>query len=156
MLRPPDAELRRQRRSRAALWGSRRQIESLIPPFNLDCYFQHFSLRGAAAPLGQLGPWPTGWTPIDRGLANAHAVAPEIGCDAASGLESVELWATCSEGVLGLAGLAALSAEASAAGTPRWRCSQNALGTENLNYFQTGPTLSIPRCWVIQVFGSRR
>jgi len=77
----------------------------------LDCYFQHFSRQGVSVPLGQLGPWPGGWTPIDRGLAIAHADALEIGCDPASVLESVELRATCSEGVLGLAGLTALSAE---------------------------------------------
>jgi hypothetical protein len=91
--------------------GGKRQVESLIPPFNLDCYFQHFSRQGVCVPLGQLGPWPGGWTPIDRGLATAHADALEIGCDPASVLESVELRATCSESVLGLAGLTALSAE---------------------------------------------
>jgi hypothetical protein len=89
----------------------KRRVESLIPPFNLDCYFQHFSREGACVPLGQLGPWPGGWTPIHRGMATAHADALEIACDADSLLESVELRATCSEGMLGLAGLTALSAE---------------------------------------------
>ena len=89
----------------------RQTIEPLVPPFNLDCYFQHFSLAGTPVPLGQLGPWPTGWTPIHRGLSSAHADALELRCDPGHVLESVELRATCSEGVLGLAGLTVLAAE---------------------------------------------
>ena len=87
-----------------------RAVTPLIPPFNLDCYFQHFSREGVAVPMGQLGPWPTGWTPIHRGLSGAHADALEVACDAARVLESVELRATCSEGALGLAGMTALAA----------------------------------------------
>ena len=34
----------------------RQTIESLVPPFNLDCYFQHFSRKGTPVPLGVLGP----------------------------------------------------------------------------------------------------
>jgi hypothetical protein len=86
-------------------------IESLIPPFNLDCYFQHFSLRGTPVPLGRLGPWPSGWTPIHQGLAEAHADALAVECDPARVLKSVTLRATCSEGVLGLAGLTAETAK---------------------------------------------
>jgi len=89
----------------------RQKIISLIPPFNLDCYFQHFSLEGVPVPMGQLGAWPAGWTPIHRGLANAHADALEVVCDSSCELESVELRATCSEGVIGLAGLTALPVE---------------------------------------------
>ena len=88
-----------------------RAVTPLIPPFNLDCYFQHFSREGVPVPMGQLGPWPTGWTPIHRGLSGAHADALEVACDAARVLESVELRATCSEGALGLAGLTALAPE---------------------------------------------
>lgn len=80
----------------------------LIPPFNLDCYFQHFSREGVAVPLGQLGAFPPGWTPIHRETAVAHADALEIACDPTRELESVELRATCSEGVLGVAGMTAL------------------------------------------------
>ena len=36
--------------------NGRQCVESLVPPFNLDCYFQHFSLKGTAVPLGRLGP----------------------------------------------------------------------------------------------------
>lgn len=88
-------------------------IESLVPPFNLDCYFQHFSRSGVAVPLGQLGPWPAGFSFVPSNLSSAHADALQIACDAARVLESIELRATCSEGVLGLAGLSALSAEPS-------------------------------------------
>jgi hypothetical protein len=86
-------------------------IESLIPPFNLDCYFQHFSLRGTPVPLGRLGPWPSGWTPIHQGMAEAHADALAVDCDPARVLKSVTLRATCSEGVLGLAALTAETAK---------------------------------------------
>ncbi|MCX7048569.1 MAG: hypothetical protein NTX50_24170, partial [Candidatus Sumerlaeota bacterium] len=91
--------------------GGERVVESLIPPFNLDCYFQHFSRQGAEIPFGRLGAFPGGWTPIHRGMATAHADALEIACDPARVLESVELRATCSEGVLGLAGMTAIEAE---------------------------------------------
>ena len=84
---------------------------SLIPPFYLDCYFQHFSREGVPVLFGQLGPFPVGWTPIHRGLASAHADALEIACDAARVLESVELRATCSEAVIGIAGMTALVAK---------------------------------------------
>jgi hypothetical protein len=82
-------------------------VESLIPPFNLDCYFQHFSRRGVPVPFGRLGPGAF----IHAGLSRAHADALEISCDPARVLASVELRATCSEGVLGLVGLTALAAE---------------------------------------------
>jgi len=38
-----------------------------------------------------------------------HADALEIGCDGTVALESIEVRATCSEGVLGLVGLTALT-----------------------------------------------
>jgi hypothetical protein len=89
----------------------RQSVESLVPPFNLDCYFQHFSLRGTPVPLGQLGAWPIGWSPVPQEASSAHADALEIACDPGRPLESVELRATCSEGVLGLAAMSLLAAE---------------------------------------------
>ena len=89
----------------------RQSIESLVPPFNLDCYFQHFSLKGTPVPLGQLGAWPIGWSPVQQSASSAHADALEIACDPGQLLESVELRATCSEGVLGLAGMTLWAAE---------------------------------------------
>jgi hypothetical protein len=79
-------------------------IESLVPPFNLDCYFQHFSRKGTPVPLGTLGP--AGF--IHAGMMSPHADALEIPCDSSSPLQSIELRATCSEGVLGLVGLTVL------------------------------------------------
>ncbi len=86
------------------------EVVSLIPPFNLDCYFQHFALQGVAVPMGRLGPWAAGWTPIHKETATAHADALEIPCDPSRVLQSVEVRATCSEGVIGLAGMTAVAA----------------------------------------------
>jgi hypothetical protein len=80
-------------------------IESLVPPFNLDCYFQHFSRKGAPVPLGVLGPASF----IHPGMLSPHADALEIPCDPSTALETIELRATCSEGVLGLVGLTAIA-----------------------------------------------
>ena len=41
--------------------------------------------------------------------ASPHADALEIACDASCALESIELRATCSEGVLGLVGMTVLT-----------------------------------------------
>lgn len=76
---------------------------SLIPPYNLDCYYQHFSREGILMPLGQYN------------LKNApdtakvcHADALAIPADPSRMLESVEVRATCSEGIIGLAGMSVL------------------------------------------------
>ncbi|MHB8974376.1 MAG: alpha-L-rhamnosidase-related protein [Pirellulaceae bacterium] len=83
----------------------RQTIESLVPPFNLDCYFQHFSRKGTPVPLGVLGP--AGF--VHGGMMSPHADVLEIACDPAVPLASIEVRATCSEGVLGLVGLTALT-----------------------------------------------
>jgi hypothetical protein len=82
--------------------GGRREVISLIPPFNLDCYFQHFSRQGVPVPYGQLGT--SGFN--HPGMLSPHADSLQITCDSRYVLQSVKLRATCSEGVLGLAGLA--------------------------------------------------
>jgi hypothetical protein len=87
--------------------GGRREVVSLIPPFNLDCYFQHFSRQGLPVPYGQLGT--AGF--IHPGMLSPHADSLQITCDPRHELRSVELRATCSEGVLGLAGLTVLRAK---------------------------------------------
>jgi len=91
--------------------GGKQEIVSLIPPLNLDCYFQHFSRQGVPLPLGRLSPGSSGFSFVHQGLSKAHADALEIRCDPLRVLESVELRATCSEGVLGLAGMTALAVE---------------------------------------------
>ena len=90
--------------------GGRSTVESLVPPYNLDCYFQHFSQRGLPVALGRLQPQASTWTPIYQSMSSAHADALAVPCDSSSELESVELRATCSEGVLGLAGMTAVAA----------------------------------------------
>ncbi|MBM3861989.1 MAG: hypothetical protein FJ395_20385 [Verrucomicrobia bacterium] len=90
--------------------GGGRHIESLVPPYNLDCYYQHFSLKGRAVPLGKLGRSPPPWSQSPPGLEGAHADVLEVVCDPGKTLESVEIRATCSEGVLGVAGLTVLEA----------------------------------------------
>lgn len=80
-------------------------IESLVPPFNLDCYFQHFSRKGTPVPMGRLGP--AGF--IHSGMLFAHADALEIACEPGKVLQTLELRATCSEGVLGLVGMTAVA-----------------------------------------------
>ncbi len=79
-------------------------VEPLVPPYNLDCYFQHFSRKGFVVPFGgvSLGG---GWSFIYTGNLLAHADALPIVCDPGKVLESVEIRATCSEGVIGLAGM---------------------------------------------------
>jgi hypothetical protein len=87
--------------------GGRREVVSIIPPFNLDCYFQHFSRQGVPVPYGRLGT--AGF--IHPGMLSPHADSLQITCDPHHELRSVELRATCSEGVLGLAGLTVLRAK---------------------------------------------
>ena len=88
----------------------RKVVQSLVPPYNLDGYFQHFSQKGLPVALGRLVPASADWTPIHQGMSLAHADALEIPCDGSRVLESVELRATCSEGILGVAGMTAVTA----------------------------------------------
>ena len=85
------------------------EIHSLVPPYNLDCYFQHFSQEGTPVPFGRL-VWPPGWPFIHRGMSAPHADVLSFACDPQRLLEAVEIRATCSEGVLGVAGITALAA----------------------------------------------
>jgi hypothetical protein len=87
--------------------GGGSAVVSLIPPFNLDCYFQHFSRQGVPVALGTLGPGGF----VDASRSFAHADALQVACDPRRTLESVELRATCSEAVIGLAGMTALAAD---------------------------------------------
>lgn len=41
-------------------------ITSLVPPLNLDCYFQHFSRGSATVPLGEFAPASAGCRPFTR------------------------------------------------------------------------------------------
>jgi hypothetical protein len=83
-----------------------KKVVSLVPPFNLDCYFQHFALDGSTAPFGKLDTMSI----INREMATCHADVLEVPCDPGQTLERAEVRATCSEGVIGLAGMTALAA----------------------------------------------
>lgn len=91
---------------------------SLIPPYNMDCFYQRFSREGETVPLGEFDNWPpkNGYSPATVGAAEkytvCHANALGITCDPHRQLESIELRATCAEGILGLAGMTILPAEA--------------------------------------------
>jgi hypothetical protein len=85
-------------------------IESLIPPYNLDCYYQAFSRAGVCVPFGRIGRIPHAWA-FPPGMVQANANALEIACDPARKLESIEIRATCSEGIIGVAGLTAIAAK---------------------------------------------
>ena len=82
-------------------------IESLIPPFNLDVYYQHFSRLGVPVPFGQTTTTPPSYA-MPEGFLTSHADALQIPCNPAKLLESIELRATCSEGIIGLAGMTAV------------------------------------------------
>ena len=84
-------------------------ITSLVPPFNLDCYFQHFSRESVAVPFGTLEKKEAAWHFVPPELSLAHADVLEIAVDSMRTLRSIELRATCSEGVLGLAGLSVVA-----------------------------------------------
>jgi len=85
--------------------GERKMIQ-LIPPFNLDCYYQHFSRKGVEVTLGKLVY--ENWSAVRPKIPDAHADSLMIPCDPSRVLKSVELRATCSEAVIGLAGLSLL------------------------------------------------
>jgi len=82
---------------------------SLIPPYNLDCYFQHFSLEGERMTFGR-GVAPGGAFSFVTDV-DSHADALELRCDPTRVLDGVELRATCSEGVLGLLGMTVLASD---------------------------------------------
>ena len=83
--------------------GGKMATTALIPPYNLDCYYQHFSREGVAVPLGRFDTKKAADT-----AKLCHADALAIPADPQCVLESVELRATCSEGILGLAGMSVL------------------------------------------------
>jgi hypothetical protein len=85
-------------------------VVSLIPPLNLDAYFQHFSVDGYPVPLDRIA-MPGGFSFVHTGLSSAHADALEVACDGEKTLASVTIRATCSEGVIGVLGMTALQAK---------------------------------------------
>ena len=85
------------------------ELISLVPPYNLDCYFQEFSRQGVSVPLGEL-QWRHGWSPVNKHMSEAQANALTVLCDPTQTLKEIEIRATCSEGVIGVAALTLLPA----------------------------------------------
>jgi hypothetical protein len=86
------------------------QTTSLVPPFNMDSFYQVNSLEGEAVPYGQFVDFPgKGYSPATQNyamkLTACHATSLEIQADPTRVLESVEIRATCSQGILGVVGL---------------------------------------------------
>ena len=80
---------------------------ALVPPYNLDCYFQAFARKGASLPLGRL-EWGTGWSTCTKEFCKAQALELPLDCDPNRTLDHLEIRATVSEGVLGLTALTLL------------------------------------------------
>ena len=93
-----------------------RSIVSLVPPYNLDCYFQQFALDGMDVPLGKVAEPMVGWMAAGERPTRARAQLLQIAVNPDKKLESIEIRATCSEGVIGLTGLTLLPAAAPASG----------------------------------------
>ncbi len=85
-------------------------VTSLVPPYNLDAYFQHFSLEGYPVAVARM-VLPGGYGFVDARVSGPHADALAIACDPAKTLVSVTLRATCSEGVIGVAAITGLEAK---------------------------------------------
>jgi hypothetical protein len=88
-----------------------KQIIQLIPPYNLDIYYQPFARDGAAVELGKAQVKSAGWDPCYTELNRANALELPIECDGTKVLNSIEIRGTCSEGVIGIAAVTLLPAE---------------------------------------------
>jgi hypothetical protein len=84
-------------------------VTALVPPYSLDIYFQHFAREGTPVSFGRLGSQGGFWTPLPTGPAGTHADALEVLVEPSRELVSIELRATCSEGVIGLAAMTGLA-----------------------------------------------
>jgi hypothetical protein len=87
-----------------------KRIISLVPPYNMDCYFQAFSREGTAVDINEL-EWTGGWSPCRPHLCKAQANALPVECDPARILKAIEVRATVSEGVIGINAITLLPAK---------------------------------------------
>jgi len=86
------------------------ETTQLIPPYNLDCYFQAFSREGESIPLGGLEE-SEGWSPCYKERDDAQAQMLPIPCDSSRTLKEIEIRATVSEGVLGITAITLIPAK---------------------------------------------
>ena len=85
-----------------------RTIISLVPPYNLDCYFQQFALEGMDVPLGTITKPISGFLMTVGNRTRARAQLLQVPCNPAKALKTIKIRATCSEGVIGVTGLTLL------------------------------------------------
>jgi hypothetical protein len=88
--------------------GSTKLVQ-LIPPYNLDTYYQAFARKGASLELGELRA-SEGWSPCKPEFLGANALELPLECDAAKVLKSIEVSGTVSEGVIGITAVTLLVA----------------------------------------------
>ena len=85
------------------------ELVQLIPPYNLDSYVQHFSLRNEKVRFGQLRDdyvgGETDWYP------KIHADVVDFPLDGGRITRSVELRSVCSESILGILGITLVKAD---------------------------------------------
>jgi len=85
------------------------EVTSLIPPYNLDCYFQAFSQEGTSIEFGEL-EWGKEWTPCTPGYSQCQAHILKVKSNPDKVLKSIEIRATVTEGVLGINAITMLPA----------------------------------------------
>ncbi len=86
------------------------KLIQLIPPYNLDTYYQPFARAGSFVELGELSK-PQGWSACHTRFSKPNALELPIECDAAKVLKSIEVRGTCSEGVIGVTAVTVLPAK---------------------------------------------
>jgi len=86
------------------------KVIQLIPPFNLDTYYQSFARSGASLKLGEL-ILPKGWTPSTSEFTAPNALELPIECDSLKELKSIDVSGTVSEGVIGITAITLLPVE---------------------------------------------
>ncbi len=88
------------------------QVEQLIPPYNMDTYFQHYSLKGVPVPLGKLfyvDPWGSGFD--NREVLISHADALRIDSNPACVLKEIEFRSVCTESIIAVAALTVVESQ---------------------------------------------
>jgi hypothetical protein len=80
----------------------------LIPPYNLDIYYQPFAREGASVTLGAKKKHSGGWDPCKTKYNKPNALELPVKCNPSKTLENIEIRGTCSEGVIGITAITLL------------------------------------------------
>lgn len=80
-----------------------KQVEQLVPPYNMDVYFQHFSLEGSKTKFGHLidSNWSRGSIPGRE----AHADVIDFLLDSTKEVKKLEIRSVCTESIIGIMGI---------------------------------------------------